>query len=186
MIRAFTLRLYECCLDRPPEVRALPPGVEIAMWDRTASAGPLGTRWHPEAAQRFGEGQACAVARAGSDVVAYCWLTGAPVAVAEIDRLLVPGPDEVYLYEAFTSPSWRGRGLFQALLMKLRQFAHARGKRRALIFVLASNVPSWRAIEGAGFEMFQAVTKIEVLGLGHAWFRGPKAGRSRVNLVPAR
>jgi GNAT superfamily N-acetyltransferase len=186
MIRVFTLRLYEHHLDAPSAARALPPGVEIEMWDSPAAAGPLGTRWHPEAAQRFREGQACAVARAGSDVVAYCWMTGAPVAVAEIDRLLIPGPDEVYFYEAFTSPAWRGRGLFQALLLRLQEFARARGRRRALIFVIASNVPSWRAIERAGFEMFQAVTKIEVLGLGHAWFRGPKSGRSRVSLVPAR
>jgi GNAT superfamily N-acetyltransferase len=186
MIRVFTLRLYECHLDALPAARALPPGVEIEVWDSPAAAGPLGTRWHPEAAQRFREGQACAVARAGNDVVAYCWMTGAPVAVAEIDRLLIPGPDEVYFYEAFTSPAWRGRGLFQALLLRLQQFAHAQGRRRALIFVLASNVPSWRAIEGAGFKMFQAVTKIEVLGLGHAWFRGARSGRSRVTLVPAR
>ena len=34
--------------------------------------------------------------------------------------------------------------------------------------------------------MFQTVTKIEVLGLGHVWFRGPRSGRSRVSLVPAR
>jgi GNAT superfamily N-acetyltransferase len=156
------------------------------MWDSPDASGALGARWHPEAAQRFREGQACAVARAGTDVVAYCWLTGAPVAVAEIDRLLIPGPDEVYLYEAFTSPAWRGRGLFQALLLRLQHFARARGRRRALIFVLASNVPSWRAIEGAGFRMFQAVTKVEVLGLGHAWFRGPRSERARVSLVPAR
>ena len=53
------------------------------------------------------------MARAGTDVVAYCWLTGAPVSVVEIDRLLIPGPDEVYFYDAFTSPAWRGRGLFR-------------------------------------------------------------------------
>jgi GNAT superfamily N-acetyltransferase len=186
MIRVFTLRLYERHLGVPPAARPLPPGVEIDVWDSAAAAGPLEGRWHPEADQRFREGQACAVAWAGTDVVAYCWLTGAPVAVAEIDRLLIPGPDEVYLYEAFTSPAWRGRGLFQALLVRLQHFAHARGRRRALIFVLASNVPSWRAIEGAGFAMFQAVTKVEILGLGHAWFRGPREARSRVSLVPAR
>ena len=186
MIRVFTLRLYEYHLDKPASPGALPPGIKIEMWGAQAGADQDITRWHPEAAQRFAEGQVCAVAQAGADVVAYCWLTGAPVAVAESNRVLVPGPDEVYLYEAFTSPAWRGRGLFQALLLKLQQFANAQGRRRALIFVLADNVPSWRAIERAGFEMFQAVTKIEVLGLGFAWFRGSRSGRARVTLVPAR
>jgi RimJ/RimL family protein N-acetyltransferase len=187
MIRVFTLRLYEHHLDKSPSPGALPAGVTIDIWGARAAEGNQAvTRWHPEAAQRFAEGQFCAVAQAGTDVVAYCWLTGAPVAVAEINRVLIPGPDEVYLYEAYTSPAWRGRGLFQALLLRLQQYAHDQGRRRALIFVLASNVPSWRAIERAGFEMFQAVTKIEVLGLGYAWFRGSRSGRARVTLVPAR
>jgi RimJ/RimL family protein N-acetyltransferase len=186
MIRVLTLRLYERHLDKPPDAGVSPPGVDIEMWDSPAASGQLGTRWHPEAAERFREGQACAVARAGADVVAYCWLTAAPVSVVEIDRMLIPGTDEVYFYDAFTSPAFRGRGLFTALLLRLQQFAHARGRRRALIFVLAGNVPSWRAIERAGFTMFQTVTKIGVLGLAHVRYGGPRSGRSRVSLVSAR
>ena len=91
MIRVLTLRLYERHLDTPP-ARAPPAGIEIEMWDSPAAAGPVGTRWHPEAAQRFSEGQVCAVARAGADVVAYCWLTAAPVSVVEIDRTARPRP----------------------------------------------------------------------------------------------
>src|SRR5262245_37130743 len=179
MIRAFTLRLYEKWLDDEPKAGRLPPGVALEVWDSPATAGPGGARWHPEASARFREGQLCVVARAGTEVVSYCWLTVAPVSVVEIDRLLVPGPDEVYFYDAFTAPSWRGRGLFSAVLWQLQAVARKRGRRRAMIFVLASNVPSWRAIERTGFEMFQEVSKIELLGLGRVWFRGPLPGRAR-------
>ena len=151
MIRASTLWLYERQLDIPVTPGAIPAGVELSVWDSPAAAADAPPGWHPEAEQRLSDGQACAVARHGRDIVAYCWLTCAPAWAGEIDRFVVPGPADVYLYEAFTLPEWRGRALFPALLGRLVSFALARGRQRALIFVLASNRPSRRAIERAGF-----------------------------------
>jgi len=183
MIRVATLCLYERQLEAPVVPGPLPPGVELAVWDAPAADGDAGRPWHPAAEQRIREGQVCAVALHGNDVIAYCWLTWQPEWVAEIDRLVVPGPDEAYLYEAYTVPAWRGRGLFSAMLLRLLAFARARGRRRALIFVLDRNLPSRRAIERAGFEMFQAVSRVELGGLKYLWFRGARASRRRVTLV---
>jgi hypothetical protein len=49
--------------------------------------------------------------------------------------------------------------------------------------VLTDNRASRRAIERTGFELFQTVSKVEVCGLRRLWFRGPRAGRTRVTLV---
>jgi GNAT superfamily N-acetyltransferase len=148
-----------------------------------AAAGAAGSRWHPEAAPRFKAGQVCAVACHGKEVVSYCWLTGAPTGVTEIDRLVVPGPDDVYLYDAFTEPRWRGRALFSATLLQLLSFARAQGKRRALIFVLTDNHASRKAIERTGFELFLAVSKITWWGWSRLWFRGGRKRHSQVTLV---
>lgn len=183
MIRVVTLRLYERRLDAPAVPGPLPPGVELAVWDSpTATDGPAG-RWHPEAEQRLLEGQVCAVARHETDVVAYCWLASTPVRVAEIGHVVVPGLEDVYLYDAFTVPAWRGRGLFSTLLRHLLAFAHARGRKRALIFALARNRASRRAIERAGFEISHSVSRVELCGRERLWFRGPRSRFCRVTLV---
>jgi len=182
-IRVSTLCLYERQLDAPVAPGPLPPGVELAVWDSPPAEGDAGRPWHAEAERRIHEGQACVVARHGGDVMAYCWLTWRPEWVAEIDRFVVPGPDEAYLYEAFTQPTWRGRGLFSAMLFRLLAYARAQGRRRALIFVLTDNRASRRAIERTGFELFQTVSTIEVFALRRLWFHGPRTGRVRVRLV---
>ena len=182
MIRVATLCLYERKLDAPISPGPLPPGAELSVSDSPAAAGGVGP-WHREAERRMREGQVCAVVRHGSEVIAYCWLTDQPEWVAEIGRLVVPRPHEVYLYDAFTAPAWRGRGLFQAMLMRLLAYARAQGRRRALIFVLNRNRASRRAIERTGFELFQAVSRVKVWGLKRLWFRGPRAGRQSVTLV---
>jgi len=183
MIRVRTLCLYERQLAAPVSLGSLPAGVDLAVWDAPPAVGALGRPWHPEAERRILEGQVCVVARYRGSVIAYCWLTRQPEWVAEIDRLVVPGPDEVYLYEAFTEPGWRGRGLFPAMLFQLLAYARAQGRHRALIFVLTDNRASRRAIEKAGFELFQTVSKVELAGLRRLLFRGRRAGRARVTLV---
>jgi RimJ/RimL family protein N-acetyltransferase len=181
MIRVATLCLYERHLAAPIPQGALPPGVALTLWDSPgdAGAGP----WQREAERRLREGQVCAIVRHGEEVIAYCSLTDRREWVAEIGRLVVPGPGEVYLYDAYTAPAWRRRGLFQAMLKSLLEYARVQGRRRALIFVLTGNRASRRAIEQAGFELFQTVSRVKVWGLKGLWFRGSRAGRQAVTLV---
>ena len=183
MIRLRTLCLYERHLDAPVTLGPLPPDVELAVWDTPPEPGDKDRPWHPEAERRIREGQACVVARHASRVIAYCWLTRRSEWVAEIDRFVVPGGDQVYLYEAFTEPAWRGRGLFPAMLFRLLAYARVQGCHRALIFVLTDNRASRRAIEKAGFELFQTVSRLEIGGLRRLLFRRRRGSRARVTLV---
>jgi len=186
MIRVVTLRVYERRLDAPAPPAALPPGVELSVWDSPLATRGVAGAWPPEAEQRLRDGQVCAVARHAQEIVAYCWLASTPVRVAEIGQVVVPGREDVYLYDAFTVPAWRGRGLFSTVLGHLLAFAHARGRRRALIFALARNRASRRAIERAGFEITQTVSRVELCGLERLWVRGPRSRSARVTLVGER
>ena len=181
MIRVATLNLYEQRLDRPVATASapLPPGLELVIQE-SPGAGEAEPAWHREAHARLAAGQACAVVRAQGTVVAYCWATTFPAPVEEIGCHVVPGGDEVYLYDAYTAPAWRGRRLFPAMLAALMRLARSRGKRRALIFVLASNFASARAIEHAGFERFQVVSRVEAWRARWLWWRGPRAARPRM------
>jgi RimJ/RimL family protein N-acetyltransferase len=181
LIRVVSLRLYERPLALPTSVPA-PPGVEIAVWDSPEATSRAGA-WHAEAQARLRGGQVCGVVLHGSAVVAYCWLACSPVGVAEIDQVVVPGPTDVYLYDAYTQAAWRGRGLFTTLLLHLCAFAGASGRERALIFVSPRNRASWRAIERAGFKKFHTVSRMDVGPLGRVWLRRPRSRASRVTLV---
>lgn len=181
MIRVLTLNLYEQCLDRPAAATPAPLPDDLELVLRASPAtGQAEPAWHPEAQARLAAGQTCAVVLAQGAVVAYCWATTAPAPVDEIGCLVVPGDDEVYLYDAYTAPAFRGRRLFPAMLSALTARARSRSRRRALIFVLASNVSSARAIEHAGFRRFQAVTRVELCGAGWLWLRGSRAARGRM------
>jgi len=181
MLRLVRLRVYERRIDAPAPPSVVPPGVEVRVADQPLAAGDVGARWHPQAAERLRDGQACAIAHHETEVVAYCWLACTPVWVGEIGHTVVPGPEDVYLYDAFTMPGWRGRGLFSAVISPLLALARSRRRSRALIFVGAGNRASRRAIERAGFEIVHTVSRVELCGLTRLWFRGPRS--SRVTLV---
>lgn len=182
MIRTATLCLYERRLEAPVSPRVLPDGVEVEIL-RSPAVPPATGPAHQQPERRLGEGEVLAVARRGTDVIAYCWLTWEPVWVEEIRRVLLPEPDEVYAYDAFTAPEWRGYALFPALLGRLAALARAEGRKRVLVFALDRNEASRRAIERAGFQLFGTVTRIGVWGLEWLRFRGFASRRARPTLA---
>ncbi len=106
---------------------------------------------------RFNQGEVCGVAWFNSAVVSYCWVAFQQAEVGEVNRIIKLRSNELYLYEAFTLPDYRGRGLFPALLTAILSFARSQGYSRALIFSLSKNRPSLRGIEKAGFSLFQSI-----------------------------
>ena len=178
-----TLYLYERRLESPAVPTGLAPGVHVMVWDASAMAAGIPRDWHPETEQRLRDGQTCVVGCHGNEVVAYCWLAASPVWVGEIARMVVPGPEDVYLYDAFTVPAWRGRGLFSALLDQSMVCAAALGRRRVLVLALARNRASRQAIARAGFERVATVSRLALWRLDHVWVRGHRSGRGRVALI---
>ncbi len=114
---------------------------------------------------RFNRGEVCGVARLNSEVVSYCWVAFQQAEVGEINRTIKLRNNELYFYDAFTLPDYRGRGLFPALLTAILGFARSQGCSRALIFSLRENRPSVRGIEKAGFSLFQSIYFLKSPGL---------------------
>ncbi len=123
--------------------------------------------------RRLGRGERCFSALHRGRVVSYCWFSQARVGIEEVGLNVVVQPDEVYLYDAFTLPPWRGRGLYPALLTRMVKEAMEMGCQRAMIFTVEDNLPSRQGIEKAGFELFQRITHYRLLGF--SWYRfGPR------------
>ena len=79
-----------------------------------------------------------------------------------------------------------GGGLFFGLLSHLLALARGQGPDRGLIFADIRNRASRRAIEKAGFEIVQAVSRLELFGLTGVWLRRRRASSSPVTLVRSR
>lgn len=73
-------------------------------------------------------------------------LTETPGAVLEYE------PHSVSLYDFHTTPEFRGRKLYQALLTHILRARFAEGAARAYITVLEENTASKKAIERVGFQ----------------------------------
>ncbi|MPZ68143.1 MAG: GNAT family N-acetyltransferase [Actinobacteria bacterium] len=81
------------------------------------------------------------------------WTTTATAWTREVGRYFKPPPGDGYIYESFTSPAVRGRGIYPLALKHILARLGAEGIARMWVGVEADNEPSIRAITKAGFEV---------------------------------
>lgn len=119
------------------------------------------------AARRMAEGHGCLsfVDPSSGAFVSYNWLTapvdapvGAPLAFGL--RLEV-STRELYLWDCYTPPEWRGRGLFRSAIGEAAQRARQDG-RRGWIACEQDNESSRRAIESAGCALEARLSIVKV------------------------
>ena len=95
--------------------------------DDLASLEKLGSGFSTDVLrERLAKGHICIALKHAGRVVAYTWADTTEINDASCRTKL--GPDEVYLYDAFTSPEYRGRGL--APLMRVRSYEALRALGR--------------------------------------------------------
>jgi GNAT superfamily N-acetyltransferase len=114
---------------------------------------------------RLNQGEICGTAWFNSEIVSYCWVAFRQAEVGEINRIISLRDNELYLYDAFTRPEYRGKGFFPALLAAVLRFARSQGYTRALIFSLRDNRSSVRGIDKAGFYLLKSIYFIKIMGL---------------------
>ncbi|MFN2586501.1 MAG: GNAT family N-acetyltransferase, partial [Actinomycetota bacterium] len=82
----------------------------------------------------------------------------------EIRAYLVPPPGDAYVYESFTAPEARGRGVYPFALASICSWAVVRDIVRVWVAVERGNAPSFRAIAKAGFEPSYSIGYARRLG----------------------
>jgi RimJ/RimL family protein N-acetyltransferase len=85
----------------------------------------------------------------------YAWLIDRQTRGEDgwVDQVYFPPPESAALFDHFTHPLARGRGLyFQALCRLLHDARELAGARQAFVTVFGSNAPSRRVIEQVGFQ----------------------------------
>ena len=80
------------------------------------------------------------------------WVTTGAAWTREIRAYVLPPPGDAYVYESFTTPEARGRGVYPFALAGICSWAVSEGVGRVWVAVESANAPSLRAITKAGFE----------------------------------
>lgn len=104
------------------------------------------------------------LARIGDEPVGWGWVAASEAAIDELGIAITLPPGERYLWDFVTQPSWRGRGVYSALLHAILA---QEGAARSWIGHDVGNVGSARGIEKAGFRQVGAVRR---MGDGHLAF----------------
>jgi len=90
-------------------------------------------------------------ARHNGRIVAATWVAVDRARMEHLRRDILLAPDEIHLFDSFTAPEHRGRGLFPAIFAVIVAIYRARGYRRAVTFIAFHNRASTRSRERTGF-----------------------------------
>jgi CelD/BcsL family acetyltransferase involved in cellulose biosynthesis/RimJ/RimL family protein N-acetyltransferase len=105
-------------------------------------------------------------------LVHYGWMAEAQyrAELSEVGQELSLPPGSTAVYEYFTHPVARGRGLYQqSLRQMMREAAAVPGTKWIFIWVTGGNAPSRHVIEKAGFEYRGSAFQRTVLGRTRRW-----------------
>lgn len=145
---------------------------EITVADAPSLATVMGLADAGEARARFAAGSRCFTAQVAGQIACYGWVSRGAERIGELERTLRMRPDEAYIWDCATLPTFRRRGLYTALLRQIETTLGAEGARRVWIGASARNEPSLRAFASAGFHPAVTVTFARLLGWRRFTARG--------------
>ena len=131
------------------------PGVtfrEATTADRHRYARDIGTDSESSFRSRLSEDTRCFLVDDGTLLVHASWVTTERAWTRELATYLSPPDGDAYIYESFTRPEARGRGIYPYVLRNIVSWTAEHGLRRAWVAVEAHNHPSIRSVTKAGFD----------------------------------
>lgn len=164
-------------IDCPLDVRASLPPVDIDLVFSDLRPGELAgvvemlqasdrpvSREQLQA--RFARGDRCFVTRHAGQVVAHVWMSASYFHISEIGQTLALAADEIYFYDLYTAPEWRGHGIAPYLIAAGGLvFQRERGTHTARCLVMAWNNPSLQAMRKVGGIRVARMGYVKLLGL---------------------
>src|SRR5262245_52104831 len=145
--------LWERPLDVPLENVTAKVSVQIEVLDQTHIADYLQFRPDTNPAdisQRLTNGQWCFIAHHQGRIVHADWIMTGQVWLVYLACELPLAPDEVYSYDSFTVPEFRGQNIAAARSVYMHRTMQERGYKRVVTMTLPDNQAAIRMHERAG------------------------------------
>ena len=120
--------------------------------DAATYAAQIGTDSVATFRARLTDTTSCYLVETGGRIAHASWVTTSGAWTAELGCLVTPPAGSAYVYESFTDPALRGRGIYPFALSCICAQLSSQEIDEVWIGVDATNAPSLRAITKAGFE----------------------------------
>jgi ribosomal protein S18 acetylase RimI-like enzyme len=135
--------------------RSVPAGVtfkEADEGDAYQYARDIGTDSRATFTRRLSKDTRCFLVVGDGVILHASWVTTAAAWTRELQRYFCPPASEAYIYESYTRPETRGRGIYPFALDSMCDWMRARQLRRAWVGIEHGNAASEQAIRKASFE----------------------------------
>ncbi len=149
---------------------------DLLMYDPVESWQPTPSEFHRHAIDRFTQNLSVYTFSENGKLLHYGWLVERQDKsfLSEVGQYFYPLPNSALLFDYYSHPGARGRGLYQSSLRQmLRDAARIPNTERIYIGVLADNGPSRHVIEKAGFKYQYSFFKRVRLGTVQTWSTAP-------------
>ncbi|MBC7790581.1 MAG: hypothetical protein H7Z74_11595 [Anaerolineae bacterium] len=105
-----------------------------------------------EIRDRMDRGDRCFASWHGGRIVDAGWVATGAVRVRYLERHMLLSHGDIYHYDSFTLPEFRGRGPFMARNSYVARCNQSEGFVRSVALVALENRASWRVLNRAGLE----------------------------------
>lgn len=105
-------------------------------------------------AERLSAGHHCFAARSEKRIVSAGWAAVDRAWSTLLDCEIKLSPDEVYVYDTFTKPDFRGRSVSPVIMAEIIRHFSAAGYRTMILVIEPENKSSIRAVRKVGFRPF--------------------------------
>lgn len=147
---------------------------EMTETDREGYLAMLPDR-RPVFEARLQAGARCFLAWDDARIAHGYWMAANRVRIDYLARDLVLAPGDIYTYDSYSPPDYRGRGLAQAVGLEVMRLARAEGSRRAWCLPAVENQGGIRPVEAIGYRRAATVHYLRLGPLGRTWMAAPTA-----------
>lgn len=119
--------------------------------------------------RRLARGDRCFVSWSGGRIVDACWSATGSVYVPYLHRFLHVPDGDVYSYDSYTLPAYRGRGLYMARNSYTARANQAEGFRRSIALVAFENYSAWLILTRSGLRTLGAYHYLRLPVRGIYW-----------------
>jgi hypothetical protein len=113
-------------------------------------------------ASRLDAGHWCFVARYKGKLISATWATTNQTSSSFLAREIRLKPGEVYTYDSFTSPDFRGLSVSPTVKVAMMRYFRDTGYRQMICWVLPENNPSLNALQRVGFRSFGMMGHVKI------------------------